>query len=121
MIFTRQPFLLTALSSPVQLLWAQELGAAYVAPYIGRLAADGRDVWALMEACVAVQNSPGRPGPQLLAASIKSPDVLARLIALGAGAVTLPPASLAAWSQDPLTQIAIDQFDRDTVASKRLN
>lgn len=117
----RQPFLLTALSSPVQLLWAQELGAAYVAPYIGRLAADGRDVWALMEACVAVQNSTTRPGPQMLAASIKSADVLARLIALGAGAVTLPPASLAAWSHDPLTQIAMDQFDRDTVASKRLN
>lgn len=121
----QQPFLLTALGSPVQLLWAQQQGAAYVAPYVGRLAADGRDVWALLQACVAVQNGttkPGpQPGPQLLAASIKSPDVLARLIAMGAAAVTLPPASLVAWSQDPLTQVAIDQFDRDTVASKRLN
>jgi transaldolase len=111
-----QAVLLTGLSNPVQLLWAQSLGVAYVAPYVGRLAADGRDVWALMEACVAVQ----RQGPVLLAASIKSPDVLARLLACGAGAATLPPASLIAWCQDALTQTAVDQFDRDVAASLNL-
>ena len=36
----------------------------------------------------------------LLAASIKSPEVLTRLIACGAAAVTLPPASLMAWAGD---------------------
>jgi transaldolase len=116
---TGQAVLLTGLSNPVQLLWAQSLKAAYVAPYVGRLAADGRDVWALMQACVAVQNSASGPGgTALLAASIKSPDVLARLIGLGAAAVTLPPASLIAWSGDELTQTAMDQFDRDTAASQ---
>jgi len=113
----RQAMLLTGLSNAVQLLWAQSLGAAYVAPYIGRLATDGRDVWALMEACVAVQRS---KGPALLAASIKSPEVLARLIASGAAAATLPPASLIAWSKDALTLAAIAQFDRDTAASQAL-
>jgi transaldolase len=124
---TGQAVLLTALSNPVQLLWAQSLKAAYVAPYVGRLAADGRDVWALLQACVAVQNSAAEPdgigqsaGPALLAASIKSPDVLARLIGLGAAAVTLPPASLIAWSGDELTQTAMDQFDRDSAASQSL-
>ncbi len=111
-----QAVLLTGLSNPVQLLWAQSLGVAYVAPYVGRLAADGRDVWALMDACVAVQ----RQGPLLLAASIKSPDVLARLLACGAGAATLPPASLIAWSQDALTQTALEQFDRDVALSLSL-
>jgi transaldolase len=111
-----QPVLLTGLSNPVQLLWAQSLKAAYVAPYIGRLATDGRDVWALMEACVAVQAD----GPALLAASIKSPDVLAKLIACGAAAVTLPPESLANWSGDALTLNAIAQFERDTAASVSL-
>jgi len=111
-----QAVLLTGLSNPVQLLWAQSLGAAYVAPYIGRLAADGRDVWALMDACVAVQAN----GPALLAASIKSPEVLARLIACGAAAATLPPESLAAWSGDSLTQAAIAQFARDTASSQTL-
>jgi transaldolase len=112
-----QPLLLTGLSNPVQLLWAQSLAVAYVAPYLGRLMADGRDVWALMAACVAVQNS-NPPGPALLAASIKSPEVLARLIGAGAAAVTLPPASLLAWATDALTDAAIHQFERDVVASQ---
>ncbi|MFM2051817.1 MAG: Fructose-6-phosphate aldolase 1 [Pseudomonadota bacterium] len=111
-----QPILLTGLSSPVQLLWAQSLKAAYVAPYIGRLATDGRDVWALMEACVAVQTN----GPALLAASIKSPDVLAKLMACGAAAATLPPASLVAWAGDALTNAAMAQFERDIAASLAL-
>lgn len=111
-----QALLLTGLSNPVQLLWAKACGAQYVAPYIGRLVAEGRDVWPLMEACVAQQNG----GPALLAASIKSPEVLTRLIACGAAAVTLPPASLAAWSGDALTDAAIAQFGRDVAASLQL-
>ena len=51
-----QAILLTGLSNPVQLLWAKSLKAAFVAPYVGRLVADGRDVWPFMQACVAVQN-----------------------------------------------------------------
>ncbi|MDR7306541.1 transaldolase family protein [Rhodoferax saidenbachensis] len=108
-----QAILLTGLSNPVQLLWARDMHAQYVAPYVGRLANDGRNVWALMQACVALQSQ----GPQLLAASIKSPEVLAQLIGIGAAAVTLPPASLVAWSTDTLTQAAMAQFDQDIAAS----
>ena len=129
-----QPVLLTGLSNAVQLLWAQSLGVDYVAPYVGRLAADtangGRDVWALMEACVVAQNSAGfkakptanyKAGPKLLAASIKSPDVLSRLMGLGAAAVTLAPASLIAWSQDAITDAAVAQFECDIAASLTLD
>ncbi len=123
----QQPILLTGLSNAVQLLWAQSLGVDYVAPYVGRLAADtsggGRDVWALMQACVVAQNSAmahPKTGPKLLAASIKSPDVLSRLMGLGAAAVTLPPASLIAWSQDAITDTAVAQFERDIAASQAL-
>jgi transaldolase len=120
------PVLLTGLSNAVQLLWAQAMGAQYVAPYIGRLAADTshgeRDVWALMQACVVAQNSTGpRPGPRLLAASIKSPNVLSRLMALGAAAATLPPSSLVEWSRDAVTDAAVAQFERDIVASQSLS
>lgn len=110
-----QDILLTGLSNPVQLLWARDMQAQYVAPYVGRLVNDGRNVWALMQACVAQQAQ----GPQLLAASIKSADVLAQLMGLGAAAVTLPPASLIAWSEDALTQAAVQQFDKDIQASLR--
>ena len=114
-----QAVLLTGLSNPVQLLWAKSLKVAYVAPYVGRLVADGRDIWPFLQACVAVQNelSGQKNGPALLAASIKSPDVLTKLIAYGAAAVTLPPASLAAWAGDALTDAAMTQFDSDTAAS----
>jgi len=117
-----QAILLTGLSNPVQLLWAKSLKAAFVAPYVGRLVADGRDVWAFMQACVAVQNelSGQKNGPALLAASIKSPEVLTKLIACGAAAATLPPASLAAWSTDPLTEAAMDQFELDTSKSQQI-
>lgn len=117
----KQKVLLTGLSNPVQLLWAQSLGVDFVAPYVGRLLADtalgGRDVWSLLQACVAVQNG---PGPALLAASIKSPDVLSRLMAIGASAVTLPPASWVAWSEDPITQAAVAQFAKDAAQSFNL-
>ena len=114
---TGQAILLTGLSNPVQLLWALGLRAAYVAPYIGRLTADGRDVWPFMHACVAVQKN---GGPALLAASIKSPEVLSHLIAAGAAAVTLPPASVIAWAGDALTDAAMAQFDRDVATSLTL-
>ena len=111
---TGQALLLTGLSNPVQLLWAQSLQVAHVAPYIGRLVADGRDAWPLLDACVAVQQ---QGGPALLAASVKSPEVLARRIARGAAAVTLPTSSLLAWAADAITDAAMAQFDRDTAAS----
>ncbi len=121
----QQAVLLTGLSNAVQLLWAQSMKADFVAPYVGRLAADssqgGRDVWALMQACVAAQTAElPHPGPKLLAASIKSPDVLARLMGMGAAAVTLPPASLIAWSHDSVTDAAMARFERDILASQAL-
>jgi transaldolase len=109
------PTLLTGLSNPVQLLWARAQGANHVAPYVGRLQADGRDVWSLIEACVAVQAD----GLQLLAASIKSADVLSRLIAAGAHAVTVRPEFAAALATDPLTLTAMAQFDRDVATSQK--
>jgi transaldolase len=88
-----------------------------VAPYVGRLVADGREVWPFMQACVAVQQA---DGPALLAASIKSPEVLTQLMACGAAAVTLPPASLLAWAGDALTDAAIAQFGQDVASSLTL-
>jgi len=111
------PTLVTGLSNPMQLLWAQAQGASFVAPYVGRLQADGRDVWSLIEACVAIQAH----GPQLLAASIKSADVLSRLMAAGAHAVTLRPELAIQLATDPMTLAAMAQFDRDVLTSQAHN
>ena len=110
------PVLLTGVANPVQLLWATQMGAAYVAPYLGRLEAAGRDVWALVAACVAVQPQ----GTALLAASVKTPDVLTKLIAAGAVAATLQPALIASLATDSITADAMHQFDADTLISQAL-
>jgi transaldolase len=110
-----QTTLLTGLSNPIQLLWAQHLRADYVAPYLGRLLTDGRDAWALMDATVAVQRE--EHGPKLLAASVKTADAFARLQALGAHAVTVRPEFVTSLASDPLTRAAITQFETDRKAS----
>ena len=107
------PTLLTGVSNPMQLMWARQCGVTYVAPYVGRLQADGRDVWPFLKACVVLQND----GPRLLAASIKSGDVLSRLIAMGAYAATVGPEFAAGLATDELTDLAIAQFAADTKAS----
>lgn len=105
--------LLTGLSNPVQLLWAQALGVEAVAPYVGRIAETGRNPWPLLRACATLQQR----GLKLLAASIRDLDTLARLIALGSDAVTLKPDFLRLHVEDDLTRSALAQFDRDVIES----
>jgi transaldolase len=106
--------LITGVANPVQLLWSSQQGAHYVAPYLGRLQAAGRDVWAMVGACVAIQAQ----GTDLLAASIASADVLTRLIAAGAAAATLKAELIASLANDPVTEAAMDQFAQDVQASQ---
>jgi transaldolase len=106
------PLLVTGVANPVQLLWAQQQGAHYVAPYLGRLQADGRDVWALVRDCVALQAQ----GTELLAASIASAEVLTGLIAAGAAAATLKAELITHLAHDPLTDAAMAQFAQDSGA-----
>lgn len=107
------PLLLTGLSNPIQLLWARSQKAHFVAPYLGRLHADGRDIWPLVRACVAMQ----KDGVQLLAASIKQADILSELIASGAYAATVRPEFAASLATDPLTDAAMVVFDQEVERS----
>ena len=107
------PLLLTGLANPMQLLWARSRNAHFVAPYLGRLQEDGRDVWSLVRACVAMQ----REGLQLLAASIRGADVLSQLIAAGAHAATVRPEFAASMTTDPLTDAAMASFEADVQRS----
>jgi hypothetical protein len=70
----------------------------------------------LLSACVQVQHA---GGPAVLAASVKSSDVLAKLMGLGAAAVTLKPEFIAQLTTDAVTSQAVDQFSLDTAASLR--
>ena len=110
------PVLLTGLSNAMQLMWAVEQGANWVAPYLGRLDDAGRDTWSLVYACIEAQ----RQGTLLLAASIRTPDVLARLMSAGASAVTVRPELAKKWVHDELTSQAVAQFNHDILASEKI-
>ena len=100
--------LVTAVANPLQGLWAAELGADFVAPYVGRLAESGRDPWTLLDALLALQR---QGGPCVLAASVRDLTMLARLVGLGVGAVTLRHGLMAEAADDPATREAVAQFE----------
>jgi transaldolase len=88
------PVTYTAVYALEQAHFAAELGAAYAAPYLGRLNDSGVDGLALigrMQALVAASGAPMR----LLVASIRSRQAYLDLLALGVGAITIPPALFA--------------------------
>lgn len=80
----------TAVYAPEQAHFAALLGAAYAAPYLGRLDDSGVDGLALiarMQALVAQTGGPMR----LLVASVRTREAYLSLLALGVGAITIPP------------------------------
>lgn len=100
--------LVTAISNPLHGLWAADVGADFVAPYVGRLSEAGRDAHGLIDTLVALQQ---RGGPTVLAASIRDLPTLGRLITQGVGAVTLRKALLDEALADDATLGAVAQFE----------
>ncbi|MDQ5897680.1 MAG: hypothetical protein RLZZ592_2620 [Pseudomonadota bacterium] len=85
------PVTFTAVWAPEQALFAAMLGAAYAAPYLGRMedaGLDGLAEIAKMQALVAGSAAPTR----LLVASLRSRQACLDVMALGARAITIPPA-----------------------------
>ena len=82
------PVTYTAVYVLEQAHFAAQLGAAYAAPYLGRLEDAGVDGLALIaQMQSAVQGS----GTRLLVASVRSRDAYLALLRIGVGAITIPP------------------------------
>jgi len=82
------PVTYTAVYAPEQAHFAAQLGAAYAAPYLGRLEDAGADGLALIAQMQAlVQGSATR----LLVASVRTREAYLALLRLGVGAITIPP------------------------------
>ena len=82
------PVTYTAVYALEQAHFAAQLGAAYAAPYLGRLedaGVDGLGLIAQMQARVAGSAT------RLLVASVRSRAAYLSLLALGVGAITIPP------------------------------
>ncbi|RTQ34796.1 transaldolase [Variovorax gossypii] len=103
----------TAVYAPEQAHFAAQLGAAYAAPYLGRLEDSGIDGLALiaqMQALVAQRPS---SGTRLLVASIRSREAYLSLLKLGVGAITIPPRLFSELLDHPATLAAERGFLAD--------
>lgn len=82
------PVTYTAVYAPEQAHFAGQLGAAYAAPYLGRLEDSGVDGLALIG---QMQGLLAGTSTRLLVASIRSRAAYLALLGLGVGAITIPP------------------------------
>jgi len=106
----------TAVYAPEQAHFAAQLGAAYAAPYLGRLDDSGINGLALigqMQSLVARRSS---SGTRLLVASIRSREAYLSLLGLGVGAITVPPRLFAELLDHPATLAAERGFLADARA-----
>jgi transaldolase len=106
----------TAVYAPEQAHFAVQLGAAYAAPYLGRLDDSGINGLALigqMQSLVARRTS---SGTRLLVASIRSREAYLSLLGLGVGAITIPPRLFAELLDHPATLAAERGFLADARA-----
>lgn len=86
------PVTYTAVYALEQAHFARELGAAYAAPYLGRLEDSGVDGMALIAQMQAVMAAPGATRrTRLLPASVRSRAAYLALMQLGVGSITIPP------------------------------
>jgi transaldolase len=108
------PVTWTAVYAPEQAHFAAQLGGAYAAPYLGPArgfaGVDGLGLIAQMQALVAQRPS---PRTRLLVASIRSREAYLSLLALGVGAITIPPRLFAELLDHPATLAAERGFLAD--------
>lgn len=101
---------ITAVYAPFQALLAASVGAAYVAPYLGRMNDAGRDGHGLIAQMAAALRFSGS-STEVLAASVRKAEDVATLAANGVRCVTLSPAVAETLFQEPLTLEAARAFE----------
>ena len=102
------PTLVTAVHNPRQALLAAAAGARWIAPYLGRISEAGRDGFEAVAQMVQVlSQTPTRT----LVASVRSAGDIVRLAADEATAVTLAASVARDLFVEPLTDVAVAQFD----------
>src|SRR5260221_4790902 len=106
------PVTFTAVYALEQAHFAAQIGAAYAAPYLGRLqdsGVDGMDLIRRMQAAIARHESATR----LLVASIRSRAAFLDLLELGVGSITVPPKLFPELIDHPATLSAEAAFLAD--------
>jgi transaldolase len=99
---------MTAIFSAAQVALAGAAGAAYVLPYVDRSTRLLGDGLALVREMRAVAGD----RPEILAASVKSPEQAVATLIAGAQHLTLPLAVIESMGDHELSQAAIEEFGR---------
>lgn len=105
----------TAVYALEQVVFAADMGAAYAAPYLGRLNDSGLDGLALIARMQAVADRARENGGKmrLLVASVRSREAFLSLVDLGVGAITVPPRLFGELLDHPATIEAERVFLQD--------
>ena len=107
------PVTYTAVYAPEQAHFAGQLGAAYAAPYLGRLEDSGLDGLALIG---QMQSLLADTSTRLLVASIRSRAAYLALLQLDVGSITIPPKLFTELFDHPATLDAERSFLADAAA-----
>jgi len=109
------PVLVTAVYNSAQVLPAMAVGASYIAPYFGRMCDAGRDglqeIGRMHQAICAAGST-----TRILVASLREPSDALALAAIGVRDLTMAPASWSKFFTDPLTEAAVEIFEKAAVA-----
>jgi transaldolase len=100
---------ITAVYAPFQALLAASVGAEYVAPYLGRMNDAGRDGLRMIGQMSEALRGTGS-SCEILAASVRTPEDVARLSERGVRCITVSPAVAEKFFQEPLTLEAAKAF-----------
>ncbi|MBL6946464.1 MAG: transaldolase [Rhodospirillales bacterium] len=111
----RVPLTLTAAYAAHQMVAAVTLGAAYIAPYYGRLLEAERDGDGILEGMRSIGNRFG-PDTRILIASLRSVEQLEHLLDLGYDTFTLNPAVADVLASDAMSDAAATEFEKASMA-----
>ncbi|MBU3913948.1 MAG: fructose-6-phosphate aldolase [Proteobacteria bacterium] len=109
----------TLIFSPGQAILAAKAGATYVCPFLGRLddiSSDGLELVGIIRSILV--NNPDLE-TKIIAASIRTPNHVVELSAMGVDILTIPAKVLKQLENHPLTDIGIKQFTKDAEKFKK--
>ncbi|MGV8885373.1 MAG: transaldolase family protein [Microbacteriaceae bacterium] len=101
--------LVTAVYSATQVVPIIASGATYLAPFVGRMDASGRDGMGEVRAIQRAIDGSGS-ALQVLAGSLRTPQQILELATMGVQNVTFSPAVWDAFFTDELTAHSVEQF-----------
>ena len=106
----------TLIFSASQAVLAAKAGASYISPFVGRLTDNGFDGLELIRTIYEIYKKDGCP-TEILAASVRSPEVVALCYREGADICTIPPGVFNKMYESVLTRegLAIFQKDWDSI------